>query len=389
MAEQPTACPLATMPTEVLCMIGDNLSHHEIRNTTLVSKRLRQLFLPRICKQLKFSGNMEQLENGFHFYFAAETTPFRDVVHRHTRYVTFNTKSFDTIDHMRAWFINSQISVLQIGKFLIDTPNLQHVTFNTRLEESQESVIFQHLTKGGPRWPSFRTLTFGSPTDDAWLIGTIINKVGLGSLEAISGGFQMFLVDPKILNFGCANVTSLCLKKQYNTRGLLWDELSLEILDDDLLEQLKKLFPELESLILDEGIQDYSVRNVTLLDSELLYLMIDEAVYKLREMPRLRRFAFTLDTDRLEPCAINELEEDFLLMLSDEIIQDYEVNGQDGFYNLLIRYLFICLPNLEELCVTSRHPVCYHGRVTSGGMIVSRQSLDDPDMKYTFPNAII
>jgi hypothetical protein len=79
------------MPTEILCMIGANLSDHEIKEWTLASKRFRDLFLPRLCKKLKFSGNMEQLTNHLHAYFSNKTDPFRDLVHRHTRRVSSTT----------------------------------------------------------------------------------------------------------------------------------------------------------------------------------------------------------------------------------------------------------------------------------------------------------
>jgi hypothetical protein len=56
-----TTLTLVAMPTEVLCMIGSNLGHQELRVVTLVSKRLRELFLPRLFTRVKFSGNLEEL----------------------------------------------------------------------------------------------------------------------------------------------------------------------------------------------------------------------------------------------------------------------------------------------------------------------------------------
>jgi len=85
MAGTPTTPELATMPTEILCMIGDNLSVHEIKELTLTSKQFREIFLPKLCKHLKFSGNMKELTDSLHAYYTRKTASFRHLVHHHTR----------------------------------------------------------------------------------------------------------------------------------------------------------------------------------------------------------------------------------------------------------------------------------------------------------------
>lgn len=76
---------LATMPTEIVCMIGADLSIHDIKEWTLASKRFRNIFLSKVCEHIKFSGNMEQLEDRILSYFQTATASFRNVVHHHTR----------------------------------------------------------------------------------------------------------------------------------------------------------------------------------------------------------------------------------------------------------------------------------------------------------------
>lgn len=88
MAATSTTPELATMPTEILCMIGDNLSVNEIKDWTLVSKRFREILLPKLCKHLKFSGNMKELTNSLNAYHARKTASFRHLVRRHARLVS-------------------------------------------------------------------------------------------------------------------------------------------------------------------------------------------------------------------------------------------------------------------------------------------------------------
>lgn len=85
MAATSTTPELATMPTEIVCMIGDTLSANEVKDLTLVSKRFREIFLLKFCKHLKFAGNMKELTNSLNAYFARKTASFRHLVHHHTR----------------------------------------------------------------------------------------------------------------------------------------------------------------------------------------------------------------------------------------------------------------------------------------------------------------
>jgi hypothetical protein len=85
MAGSGTTPSLATMPTEIVCMIGAHLSIYVIKAWTLVSKRFRDIFLSQICKHIKFSGDMEQLENSILSYFRTATASFRNVVHHNIR----------------------------------------------------------------------------------------------------------------------------------------------------------------------------------------------------------------------------------------------------------------------------------------------------------------
>lgn len=52
---------LESLPTEVLLMIGSELYEFHFMVVTLVSKRLRSVFLPQRFKTLNFSGSLKKL----------------------------------------------------------------------------------------------------------------------------------------------------------------------------------------------------------------------------------------------------------------------------------------------------------------------------------------
>ncbi|RKK98992.1 hypothetical protein BFJ71_g6364 [Fusarium oxysporum] len=160
MAGTPTTPELATMPTEILCMIGDNLSVHEIKELTLTSKQFREIFLPKLCKHLKFSVNMKELTDSLHAYYTRKTASFRPLVHHHTRFVTFEVTNFDDIFKMNAWLLGYGVKTIPIGRFLADTPSLHGVVFDIWLQNRKEAHKFLNFIRKGPDWAGPKHLYF-------------------------------------------------------------------------------------------------------------------------------------------------------------------------------------------------------------------------------------
>ncbi|KAF4437617.1 hypothetical protein FACUT_5549 [Fusarium acutatum] len=213
MAGSGTTPALATMSTEIVCMIGADLSIHDIKEWTLASKRFRDIFLSQICKHIKFSGNMEQLENNILSYFQTATASFRNVVHNHARCVTFDVQAFDT---------------------------------------PRKIFLFMDLVEAGPQWPNVKNLSFQSPIVNAGAIGAVIRKLEGGTLQS-----------PPVLR------SSLQGRKDWWWLSLHRDPV-IAGLDQDLLARIHISFPQLESLVLYDRFLDDGSSSRPLANSAML-----------------------------------------------------------------------------------------------------------------------
>ncbi|KAI7764993.1 hypothetical protein LZL87_005706 [Fusarium oxysporum] len=389
MAGSGTIPALATMPTEVVCMIGADLSIHKIKEWFLASKRFRDIFLSQICRQIKFSGNMEQLENSLLSYFQTETASFRDVVHNHIRCVIFDAQAFDTRRSMRAWARRSPIGLLQVGHFIISNPNLHQVTFNTYLERFKEVSLFMKLVEAGPQWTDVKNLSFQSPSDNAGVIGAVIQKLENGELQRISACPEIFYVTQSILHSHFSNVTSLSLRRQGRKDWRISRQRDPVIagLDEDLLDTIHRSFPQLESLVLYDGILDDCTSSGPLTSGVMLARIIRRALLTLEKMQSLRHFAFDFDKSRLEPDAIPELLERTPSGFKDVLSQDLE--DEEMADCILLSLLVSRVSTIEEICMTSQYPGFYRATLTDGEWDMSWDSFDDPSQKDLFPSVLM
>ncbi|EXL81375.1 hypothetical protein FOPG_05396 [Fusarium oxysporum f. sp. conglutinans race 2 54008] len=386
MAGTPTTPELATMPTEILCMIGGNLSVHEIKELTLTSKQFREIFLPKLCKHLKFSGNMKELTDSLHAYYTRKTASFRHLVHYHTRFVTFEVTNFDDIFKMNAWLLGYGVKTIPIGRFLADTPSLHGVVFDVWLQNRKEAHKFLSFIRKGPDWAGPQHLYFKKYVEESTM-GKIVGKFKAGALKGIAA--------PHASLTGChydelarsgADLTSLRLNKYSFLRQ---DSSALTSLNDVLINRISKDFPQLESLnIYDKTRSGRYTHHMNDRDRYRWCRKIDKVASSLRKMRRLRRFAFTLSEARFSENVIDALRTKLLAIIMKKGLLPVEARGLEGVYILLITYFAAHANSLEEVCITTGCPMLYRATLTNGAWNMSEESSEDPSQKYLFPNVL-
>ncbi|KAF4495838.1 hypothetical protein FAGAP_8023 [Fusarium agapanthi] len=384
MAATSTTPELATMPTEIICMIGDNLSIHEIKDWTLVSKQFREILLPKLCKHLKFSGNMKKLTSSLNAYFTRKTASFRHLVRHQARLVTFEVTSFNNLRELNAWLVGYGVENIPIGRFLADTPSLQIVFFDLYLPYRKEAHKFISLIRKGPDWHGPKYLYF-KKSPEHYHLAKIVGKFKAGALRGICAPPGMSLDDYDELARNGAKLTSLRLDKYF---CIYYDDSISTGLNGGLASRINKSFPRLESLNIYDG---YSFRLRFYRDhtnSNRWCQDITKAASILANLQRLRRFAFTMDPVEHRDVTINSITAQLLAMMETKGLVPFEVHGVEDVYKLVIAYFAAHAKGLEEICITTRYPMFYRATLTDGAWNMSEESSEDPSQKYLFPNGL-
>ncbi|RBQ79218.1 hypothetical protein FVER14953_21286 [Fusarium verticillioides] len=386
MAGLGTTPSLATMPTEIVCMIGDNMSSNEIKDWTLVSTTFRDILLPRICKHLKFSGNMEELTNSLNAYFKRKKASFRHVAHHHTKFVTFEVTKFNTIFEMRAWVQRCGVDTIPIGRFLADTPNLHGVVFDIWLRNPKEAFRFISFIRRGADWHGPEHVYFKKYAKHLD-IGKIVGKFKSGALKGISLPPTSLLDHCGQIARNGANLTSLCLGKYL---CIYYRDSIMAAVNNQVANTLAKDFPHLESLKIYDRFSRSDYRGYT--DSYRWCREIAKAAFILTQLRRLRRFAISMYPLESNDISINSITRQLLVMTEKEKdLGPREVHGPEGVSKLVTTYFAARAKGLEEVCITSEdlvNPVFYRATLTGDVWNISKESFEDSSQKDLFPNVL-
>ncbi|KAF5608581.1 uncharacterized protein FSUBG_4509 [Fusarium subglutinans] len=385
MAATSTTPELATMPTEIICMIGDNMSVHEIKDWTLVSNQFREILLPKLCKHLKFSGNMKELTNSLNAYFTRKTASFRHLARHQAKLVTFEVKSFNNPREMNAWLVGYGVENIPVGRFLADTPNLHGVVFDLCLPYLKEPHKFTSLIRKGPDWHGPKHLYF-KKFPEFYDLGRIVEKFKAGALEGIAGPPGMSLDEYDELARNGASLTSLRLDKYF---CIYERDATLPGLNGGLASKINKSFPRLESLnIYDEYPSGLSFHRNYRYHNRWCQEITKGALI-LAKLQRLRRFAFTMGLlEESDNFAINCITTQLLAMMDKKVLGPFEVRGVEGVYKLMIAYFAAHAKGLEEICISNGHLMFYRATLTDGVWNMSEESHKDTSQKHSFPNGL-
>ncbi|KLP09329.1 Uncharacterized protein Y057_10435 [Fusarium fujikuroi] len=389
MAATSTTPELATMPTEILCMIGDNLSVNEIKDWTLVSKRFREILLPKLCKHLKFSGNMKEMTNSLNAYHTRKTAPFRHLVHCHARLVTFEVTRFNNLREMNAWLQGYGIKSIPIGRFLADTPGLHGIVFIIWLEFAQETRKFLNLIRKGPDWEGPKHLYLEKYGEES-TSGKIVGKFKAGTLEGIA-------VPPNVAYSGRhynelrrngSHLTSLRLNAQPARRA--GDLSAITSFRFTPIKSISEGFPQLDSLNVCDDTTHSALWPPHMNDSDKhrLCRRIEGVASCLRNMRRLRRLAFTLQEARFSKNAIDALIAELLAMAMKKGLPPVNARRLEGVCRLLVTCFAAHAKGLDEVCMATKYPIFYRATLTDGSWNISEESSEDPSQKYLFPKVL-
>ncbi|KAG5796508.1 hypothetical protein H9Q69_004471 [Fusarium xylarioides] len=389
MAGTSTTPELATMPTEILCMIGDNMSVKEIKGWTLASKKFREIFLPKLCKHLKFAGNMKELTNCLNAYHTRKTASFRHLVRHHAMLVTFEVTRFNNLREMNAWLQGYGVNSIPIGRFLADTPGLHGIAFRIGLHFAKETHKFLGLIRKGPDWDGPKHLYLEEFMEESTM-GKIVGKFKTGALGGIAMPPYVVFLDrhyDELARSG-SNLTSLRLEAKPARR--FRDSSAITSFRFTPIKRISEDFPQLESL----NVCDDTTHSVLWpprmngSDKHRLFRTIEDVASCLQNMRRLRRLAFTLHEARLSKDAIDALRMELQAMTMKKGLLPIKARRLKGFCRLLVTYFAAHAKGLDEVCIAIEYPMFYRATLKDGAWNISEESSEDHSQKYLFPHVL-
>ncbi|KAF4453708.1 hypothetical protein F53441_3717 [Fusarium austroafricanum] len=328
-----TTPALATMPTEILCMIGSELGENELVGISQVSRGFRNIFLARRFKRVVLRGTMARIE----FY--------------QNEYPHNGPLSFE--------------DVALIGSLLQGMPKLYGVTFRINC---YDNVLFNRLLREAPKWSSPRSIAFFRNTDHS-NFNAVIRRFLPGTLEAVRIPYGFNKRHYNIVKSQCPTLKALEIDRSCDRQRRRNVTPSL---DHDFVNTVNSDFPEVESLILHEDTRFRNRRFMWFTSAAELDDAVSLLIDALDDMPRLRRFAFTLREDRLDiPLIQDDVEAD---------IDEWCLN--------LVESLLNAVPTLEELCISFYHPTFYRGTRRNHQIVVQKANRNNIGEEDRFPSSL-
>ncbi|KAJ4267200.1 hypothetical protein NW762_003301 [Fusarium torreyae] len=371
---------LAAMPTEILCMIGSNLSGNELGSIARASRRFRQIFITRVFENIKFSGNMGRLTEQLASLLYGSSVPVMTLIKPFIKYATFQIQGVTAPDDA----IPSQVSkagLTLISIFLRTMPQLKGAVFDLHLPHTQQ-VQFSRQLREAPRLYGPPSLRFLNSVEISGLNAILRNyNTAPGAVQIPAWhGTRSY----KAVRDRCPTLKALHLSRGYERKHRLFRSM-----DHKILELINRDFNQLESLVLHEATSAHEelYRGQFKTPKHFLELnrMIDRLIVSLNAMPQLRRFAFTMWYKRLDKRLIRA---DWSRQAGREPLVDADL---EDYYSALINHISKAVPRLEELCITVQDPVFYSGKRINGqsDMMVEVGSFEHASEKYRFPSVLI
>ncbi|KAF4437618.1 hypothetical protein FACUT_5550 [Fusarium acutatum] len=390
-----TTPALDTVPTEILYLIGSHLCDDEFGSITQVSRRLRDVFLPRRYARIEFSGTVKEVAEYLIPIFSMDCDVISGIL-RHsietfTRFVTFRIDNSGQDVRIPLRFSRNHVAHFAILLHSID--RLCGASFSLRFPSHLDVLAFNKALRNTGSWSTNRVtpfcLTFlDCPVESNF--NAVVRRFQPGNLGAV----QL----PKRLN----RRYYVILKK--SPQGQALKALHIDrtdyregvrrgfpSLDHKILGEIRKDFPQLESLVLHEDtpclhvysdLRMWPLGSVWFDDQAAFDRTVNALVTALNRMPRLRHFAFTLWFVRLHGHLVPH---DW-----DEGYRPKSMVELDNFYiNNLVSPIMTQVATLVELCVSSDHPIFYRGIRRDDQIHVQRESRDNPGEENRFPSLLL
>ncbi|KAF4453707.1 hypothetical protein F53441_3716 [Fusarium austroafricanum] len=354
-----TTPTLVTMPTEILCIIGSNLRDDELVGISHVSQRLRHIFIAQRYKSLKFSGTVIK------------------VARTYTRYLTIAING-DRCPELAQHAHAPQVVLTPLSMFLGAIPNLEQVNFNLNFGPDMDHLLFNRCLRKTTTWSSPRSLAFIDKVP-LTVFNTVVRHFSPGALEAIqlpSGFNQQHFSTLKTQQAG---LKALHVDRTSNKTR----DGTFRLLDVNFLNSVEDHFPEMESLILHEDTPEYYEGSPAYISCGWDIHVIP-FIGALNAMPRLRRFAFTL-----EPYHLRRRRRNCPLHGNWACPPRIGYPSHEECYSDVARDILNRVPGLEALCIASHHPTFYRATRENGQIVVQKESRDNDHEQYRFPNVLL
>ncbi|KAF5705020.1 hypothetical protein FMUND_12281 [Fusarium mundagurra] len=377
---------LEEMPVEVLLMIATYLGCRELRGTAFVSKSLRSVLVPGLFKKIIFSGTLEKIAYKIRSLLNGEHQHLMELILSSTKLVTIRLEARQGVEGFMESILLKDIIAIT-SEFVSKLSSIHLIAFDFGVDNQRARCHLQ-------------TVVFPIPINQA-TFGAIMSQFYYDSFESLRLPQASPPAHRDILRSIFASAKGL----KIDMSAIPTESRTLACIDDKYLHQLSRDFPNLHSLFLDQldsdNFRSYvgPIRKKAILPNPTLYF--DNLISRLKTMPQLRRFAFTLTKDWLvnEYECVLEYESDEMLSLNNtsSVISQTDawplwlgtVAKENEWHFDLVTRILNAVPQLKELCVVPHTSELYRGTKIKGTVSVRLVKSDDPRENSRFPSQLV
>ncbi|KAF4437619.1 hypothetical protein FACUT_5551 [Fusarium acutatum] len=369
---------LEKLPTEILFMITSQLGHLYLTNATLVSKRLRSVVIPRLFKKIRLSGSLRKLACDMRSILGGKFGYFMQLILSYAKVVTIR---FEPSRSTNSGLSARRIAI--ISEFISKLSSVDVIAFDLRINVNSDRNLprdfddsyvetAMDLLCNSPKWNGPKTVLFPGqknlPT-----FSSIMRQFAPDSVKAVHLPGDSGTRYHSVLQSTFPSLEGL----EIEMTGFTVRSRTLACMDSRLLRRLYHDLPHLESLVLDQVDPRRFVELFGLFKTKStlpnLDRTIERLISQLKDMPSLRRFAFSLLIEWMaseyqwesrdeRKSRLSRLDPPPVTSEQDEGPYWLKTNAErDEWYSRAVTRILDGVPQLKELCVKATLPVAHQG----------------------------
>ncbi|KAH7473737.1 hypothetical protein FOMA001_g12629 [Fusarium oxysporum f. sp. matthiolae] len=390
---------LEKMPTEVLLMVGSHVGSIAFRVATFVSKRLRSVLLLRLFKSITFSGTLRKLAHDMRSFLSGEFKHLMMTILPALKSVTIRFEPRSPAEESKDSHLSTN-RIAVISEFISKLSSIDLISFDNQVRSNHSrEIAFTEALGNTPQWNGPKAVIFCGRRN-LRLFSAIINQFAPNAVKAAQLPQYTAKRHPLALKSACPLLKGL----RADVSAITSRSRTLACMSSNTLRAMNRDFPHLEALVLDQVdahmIMSGGGRIYKKPYRPNLNECVEKLVTQLKVMPRLRRFAFTLQQYWLCKEYDCELFNNGVRSLSGDESDDplqatSEPNEwpywlptaaqQEEWHSELITRILEAVPQLKELCIVL-DPLEYHrGTKTENIVTVRRVQLGYLEKPSQFP----
>ncbi|SCV42295.1 uncharacterized protein FFB14_07682 [Fusarium fujikuroi] len=372
---------------------------------TLVSKRLRSVLLPQCFKTLKFSGSLKRLAHDMTSFLSGDLKHLMMIILPTLKSVTIRFEPYSRTEERTDLHLSTH-RIAVISEFISKLSSIDLISFDNQIKDE---IDFAEGLGSTPKWNDPKSAIFCGRRN-LLIFSALIKHFAPNTVKAVGL--------PRLT----AKNHPLALKSVFTfLKGLKADLTSfktrsrtLACMSSNLIQRFNYDFPHLEALILYQLDVDMFMSNGRHIHKNThlpnLNEYVDELITRLKSMPRLRRFAFSLQKDwlcheydcdmfhRVSSPSGDESDDPSKSESDDPMQATLEPNewpywlptsAQRKWHSELITPILEAVPQLKELCIVLctvkfwyKH---YRGTKTDSIVTVCQEEPCFPETPAQFP----